>query len=78
MRSFLYLGARNIRCRCLHDRSPSPLRGGDLTCQIPRGRALVLSPEAGPSLIKPRERALVLTPEERSSLNNHYQACLGL
>jgi len=34
---------------------------------IPRG-ALVLSPEDGPSLIKPRERALVLSPEDGPSL----------
>ena len=93
MRSFLSPGARNTRCRCLPDPGhlrwgphlPIP-RGRALVLSPedgpslikPRGRALVLSPEVGPSLPKSRGRALVLSPEERSSLNNHHQACLGL
>ena len=71
MRSSLSLGARSTRCRCLHD--PGHLRWGP-HFPVPRGRALVLSPEVGPSIIKSRGRALVLSPEERSSLNNHHQA----
>ena len=107
MGSSLSRGARSTRCLCQHN--PGYLRWGS-HFSIPRGRALVLSPEVGPSLPKSRGRALVFSPEvtqsrgralvlspegapsfkksrgralvlsseERSSLNNHYQACLGL
>ena len=75
MRSSLSLGARSTRCRCLHD--PGHLRWGP-HFPVPRGRALVLSPEVGPSIIKSRGRALVLSPEDGPSLNKSRGRALVL